>query len=374
MGKYDLAYSGERLEYCSGIFERLADTYEKLMAQYDGDDPVAGTYALQLRELSRLLKEYAGLSSRSIMLAQDQEEDVENILLTCGVKVERMWLTQREDGSRELNLSMKSVGKKCPTTREIANLLAEALGNNWISSDNNRIMLNGIYNIYTFVEGGRFACVSGIARRNKDQNIVSGDGVSVEPFTEGKTMVALADGMGSGVSANEKSRLVIELMEDALCAGFTQKAIIEMINTTLSLNDNQGIPITLDLCVIDAVLGIANFVKLGAVATFIKRDGWVEIIQSETLPMGVLAKVDFDYTMKKLYAGDYVIMVSDGVLEELPCVNKEKALMDIVAGLESRNPTIMAEEIISKVLLWPKSIEEAPKDDMTALVIGLYER
>ena len=40
--------------------------------------------------------------------------------------------------------------------------------------------------------------------------------------------------------------------------------------------------------------------------------------------MGVLEQVDYDCTDKKLYDGDYVIMISDGVLDNLPCVNKEE--------------------------------------------------
>lgn len=51
----------------------------------------------------------------------------------------------------------------------------------------------------------------------------------------------------------------------------------------------------------------------------------MEIIQSTTLPMGVLEQVDYDCTTKKLYDGDYIVMVSDGVLDNIPCVNKRNA-------------------------------------------------
>lgn len=374
MGKYDLAYSGERLEYCSGIFERLADTYENILTRGAGISPVSKTYALQLRELSRLLKEYAGLSGCTFELDQKQKTELDNILRAHGIEQRAVSLIEREDGNRELQLSLKATGKKCPTTREVAMLVEDIVGNHWVSSNNNRIMLNGVFNSYTFVEGGRFTCVPGIARSNKAGNVVSGDSVTVEEVAGGKTLAALSDGMGTGTLANEASRFVLDLMEDGLRAGFKLEAIMELINTTLAVNEYGEMPITLDVCVVDAVLGIAHFVKLGAVATFVKRKEWVELIQSETLPMGVLNDLDYDSSVKKMYAGDYIIMVSDGILEELPCVNKEKALMDIIAGLESRNPEIMAQEILSKVLEWPKLKEFSNKDDMTVLVIGLYER
>ena len=38
--------------------------------------------------------------------------------------------------------------------------------------------------------------------------------------------------------------------------------------------------------------------------------------------MGVLEQVDYDCTTKKLYDGNYIIMISDGVLDNLSGINK----------------------------------------------------
>ena len=40
----------------------------------------------------------------------------------------------------------------------------------------------------------------------------------------------------------------------------------------------------------------------------------METIQSTSLPAGMFEQVEFDTTAKKLYDGDYIIMVSDGTL------------------------------------------------------------
>ena len=56
---------------------------------------------------------------------------------------------------------------------------------------------------------------------------------------------------------------------------------------------------------------------LGAACTYIKRGNWVECIKSTSLPMGVLEEVDMETITKKLYDGDFVIMVSDGIVDAL---------------------------------------------------------
>lgn len=375
MEKYNLAYTGEHLEYSAKVLEKLADTYESLAVKYQGYNPVADSVIVQLKEVSRLIMEYTGAYSRETVLGEEDWKNIEKALDKRGVKVNGLKVIERGDGHRELHMQLKAFKKKCPTTREIAGIISEVMDTVFDSSENNRIMLNGNFNEYTFVECGRFTIMHGVARQNKAGNTVSGDNYSINEISQGKVVISLADGMGSGFEANEDSSMVIELMEDAIKAGFSEAAAIEMINTAMSVNDILGVPVTIDMCVLDIFLGIANFIKLGAVATYIKRDGWVEIIQSETLPIGVLNKVDFDHTVKKMYADDYIIMISDGVLEAIPSLDKENVFLDIVAETQSKNPERMAEEILEKVIrLSEDNIEVCTKDDMTVIVTGLFAR
>lgn len=375
MEKYNLAYTGEHLEYSAQVLKKIADTYEILAARHQEHNPAADSVIIQLKEVARLILEYTGAYSREVKLPEEDRKDMENALEKRGVQARDIKVIERGDGRREIHMYLKSFKKKCPTTREIAGIMTETLQALFDSSENNRIMLNGNFNEYIFMECGRFGAMHGIARRNKAGNAVSGDTFSINEISRGKIVIGLADGMGSGYEANEESSLVVELLEEAVRAGFSEAAAIEMINTAMAINDVAGVPVTMDMCILDTFLGIAGFMKLGAVATYIKRDGWVEIIQSETLPMGVLSKVDFDYTVKKMYADDYIIMISDGVLESIPVLDKEEAFLEILSGVQSRNPERMAEEILDKVMDLPGNRKEnMPKDDMTVIVTGLFAR
>lgn len=368
MGKYNLAYTGERLECSAKVLEKMVSVYEKLSVRYQQSETGNPVISL-LKEIARLIMEFTGAYSREIQLDAQVYEEIERSFDRRGIKTERIRVIERGDGHREFYLYLKTYKNKCPTTREVAGMLTELMGTCIIPEENNRVMLNGNFNEYIFSESGRFHIVYGVTRRNKAGNRISGDTYSVNEISHGKTVISLADGMGAGSRANEDSALVIELVEEAVKAGFCEAVAIDMVNTAMTAKNTEGAPITVDMCVVDTVLGIANFIKMGAVATYIKRDGWVEIIQSETLPIGIFQRVDFDHSIKKLYAGDYIIMVSDGVLEAIEALDKEEAFMNIVAGLVSENPQGMADEIIDKVL----KIKE-PNDDMTVIVAGIFAR
>ena len=43
----------------------------------------------------------------------------------------------------------------------------------------------------------------------------------------------------------------------------------------------------------------------------------MECIKSTSLPMGIFEQVDMETITKKLYAGDFIIMISDGIVDSL---------------------------------------------------------
>lgn len=67
---------------------------------------------------------------------------------------------------------------------------------------------------------------------------------------------------------------------------------------------------------------------------------------------------------------DYVIMVSDGVIEGLSQGIGEEALSEIISRTELKNPTEMANYILNYVIRMCKG---AIRDDMTVVVSGIWE-
>jgi len=116
---------------------------------------------------------------------------------------------------------------------------------------------------------------------------------------------------------------------------------------------------------------LCRFYKIGAAATFIRRNGIVECLISTSLPVGVSYKLDMEKSEKDLYNGDFLVMVSDGVLEYLHVPNPEETMQEIIESIETNNATILAKRILERVLLFTGG---KAADDMTVLATAIWEK
>src|SRR5699024_1486104 len=186
----------------------------------------------------------------------------------------------------------------------------------------------------------------------------------------GRRGVVLSDGMGFGEEACRESTLVIELLEELLAAGFPEKTAIQMINTTLVIGREEIHYSTVDMTVFDLYTGECEIIKAGASSTFIKKKDSVEHLSSTSLPIGVMNHIEIDSVKRKLEDGDFVIMVTDGVLDALPVGEQDILLETIIQGSAISNPREMAHHILEQVLAWTG---KEPADDMTLLAVGIWD-
>ena len=364
--KYEMAYSFTRLEETANTFRRLGETYEDV----GSIGTAMGTIKRQLFMVADVLDQCRGYSSQVITLSKSEESDIIRVFLSKGIRIKWIRVVQRAPQKKEIVIMARTVKRGCVTTKDMAAEISRYFEGNFYSSKENRIIINEEFYQYSFFQEARFCMLYGISRYNKDKMKVSGDNFFISALECGRTVAALADGMGTGKKAFCESQAVIELMEQCLNAGFDEKTSIEMINAAFIAGEYGGNPVTVDMSIVDRNLGVLNCIKMGAASTFVKRDNWVEIIKSTTLPIGVLEQVDYDCTAKKLYDGDYVVMVSDGILENLPFINKEQKLVEIINSIVVKAPEAMASEILDKSLAYNSMIA---KDDMTVIVLGLFD-
>lgn len=187
----------------------------------------------------------------------------------------------------------------------------------------------------------------------------------------GKKGAALSDGMGSGEAACKESTMVVEMLEELLEAGFPVKTAIQIMNTALVIGRDDVRFSTIDVSLFDLYSGTCEFVKAGASATFIKKKEGVERISSATLPIGVIQEIDIDVEKRELESGDFVIMVTDGVMDALPTGEQETLMETFILEAAINNPKELAHHLLGRVLEWTG---ELPLDDMTILVIGIWKR
>ena len=361
-----MTYTVSRLSETAKTFRRLGEAYESA----SGEEAQSPCFKHQLFLVADILDDCTLMQMQADKPSKSVFRDMSSRALISGIVIREVNVLKNKTGKNEIVVLAKTLGKGCVSERKIRKIVSDVLGCGYYSDHNNRLVVNDESQQYVYHQENRFRFLSGVARKCKDKGGFNGDNFMVSNLACGKVVAAIADGCGSGKRAFIESRMVIELMENCIDAGFEERTAIDFINSAYINGGGRGNPVTMDMSVVDCQSGIMHCIKLGAVSTFIKRDGWVEIIKSSTLPMGVLEQVDYDCTDKKLYDGDYVIMISDGVLDNLPCVNKEEKLVEIINAVKMKKPKAIAEEILKASMGYNN---EKAFDDCTVLVFGVFD-
>ena len=329
------------------------------------------TVMVQFRELAVILEEFAHQMEQATDITAQKEEAVRRVFRLHHMVVENLLLLEYENKQREAYLTVRTQGGKCVTARDAAELFGQAVGSgNWYAPPDTRTLVTRQPAAIRFTEAGDYRMLYGVARISKGGAGVSGDNYTYSGNMPGQVVMNLSDGMGSGEGAARESQKVVELTEQLLETGFSARAALKMVNTILMLTGVEQHPATLDLCCVDLHTGVLEAMKMGAVATFVLSGETVEVLEAGELPAGVICGVEPVLLSRKLWDGDRVVMVTDGVLDACPGDDKELSLKEYIEGMTVKSPQDMAE----RILRFACQGSGAARDDMTVLAAGIWKR
>lgn len=224
-------------------------------------------------------------------------------------------------------------------------------------------LVNGAKEVVLKTKAG-YDIVFGSASQTKTGKVLSGDTHSLIKIDDGKYMVALCDGMGSGEGAHKVSDLTITLIENFYKAGFDNDIILNSVNKLLSINSEEKFS-ALDICVFDLRRSLMDFIKLGSPTTFIKHKFETEVIETSGLPIGVLDEMKPHITKKVFTDYDMVVLVSDGVFDAFG----EEDLKIFINNVTSTNPQTVADEILDRAV---ELSDGVLNDDYTVVAVRVY--
>lgn len=216
-----------------------------------------------------------------------------------------------------------------------------------------------------FAPRPRFDISLGLARATKNGSETSGDTYTFLRLPQGKYLVALCDGMGSGERAERASAAAIGMVENFYRAGFDNDLILDCVNRLLTAAESDVFT-AVDICVVDLKDGLADFVKLGAPKGMIKVGDTVGFIEGASLPVGIVEEVKPTITKKVLRKGDVLVLASDGFWDSFADDNVPATLLH-----ESfiSNPQALAEDLLGHALA---ATEGVAVDDITVLIAKVY--
>lgn len=364
--------SESSLEEKRGRMLELASSFKALarsIGRFHTRNDLSFAAAVQLSETAALLEDMTEHMEEH-RDRRSAEGSIMKALERARIDVRYVHIIRQQNGRERLQIEMRSSGGRIMTTKEVSEYISRGYGKKIRACQDGKSILNREYAVYRFVEAPNFMVLHGASGMTKSGEELSGDNFSCTELAEGQLLMGIVDGMGSGDEASGDSEEIIGLLEDLLKAGYEEETALRLVNSVLLGKENGEASTAVDLAITDLYSGKCSFYKSGAAATFIKRNQWVEVMKSTSLPIGVLKEVDYEASCKKLYDGDYIVMVSDGVLEALSGDNKEEALGRLLMDIDTRNPKEMADRLLEAV---KEYTGQEIMDDMTVLVTGIWQ-
>ncbi|MBS6396389.1 MAG: SpoIIE family protein phosphatase [Clostridiales bacterium] len=322
----------------------------------------------QLREMSQIL---VGTMERIYSTREDEglEQEIGNRLRLLGIQVHKAFFYGPKGKKRQVYITMRTRRKICVPVKKIAATLSDLMECEMTPARDSRSFVSQERVTVLFVEGTAYNVLYGMKKATRQNEAVSGDNFSVFWLPEGRFYAGLSDGMGSGIQACAQSELVLDLLEQFLEAGFSKETAVRMINSSIVLQPDAPVFSTVDLASVDLYTGVCDFLKVGAAASFLRKENGVECIHGTGLPAGVSSQLVLEPYRLRMYDGNLLFLVTDGIISALPPGQEEEILKKLIWELPAGTPSEMAERLMEQVRSYGGAV-----DDMTILVVGIWKR
>ena len=338
--------------FCGGKMLRCAsDVYASIRSavkEAERERENCASYARRLDGLRRLTGRIAKNISEDYRYDGELSAKIKRDLPETGVPCGGCLVTSRGKG---VVLVPASNG-----TEEAERGLSRILGRVKIERTDD---ISGGWRALSFVPAPRFDVVYACSTLPKEGNTANGDSFSAEAVGE-RAIISLCDGSGSGRRAARLSQSTLSLIENHYRAGFGAEECVESVNSFLSSRTGEDFS-ALDIVSVDLSSGDSDILKAGSPATYVLHGETVTVIGGSALPVGALDKASYSLARRRLNAGDFVVLVTDGVSDALP------ALPEVIAAHTSPNVKRMADGILAV------AGETGRRDDMSVLVMRLIK-
>ena len=213
----------------------------------------------------------------------------------------------------------------------------------------------------------RYDAAFGIASATKAGETACGDTCSVIRIDERTFLCALSDGMGSGEYARRISDCAVSLIESFYRAGMAGETVLSTVNRLLSFNREESFA-CIDMATVNLDSGRADIVKIGSPLAFLLAEQSIEILEGDSLPLGLLDGVRPTALERTLADGNVLLFISDGITAAF---GSSTDIADFLVLRRTENPQALADDLLAEALARTGG---TPPDDMTAVAVRLFEQ
>lgn len=318
--------------------------------------------SLQLGGTSEIFNELSKQFSNNAQISNKKSKHTLNCLQAAGITCTECVVTEGTSGINEIAMIVRNADVVNPQIYQVCEKLYNTAFEKQMCVQTN---IAG-WSLLSLAPQNRYKLVYGCATQAIDLSGKNGDNYVVNKLTDSKHLIAICDGMGHGDHANLISTLTINLIESYYKCGLSSNVVLDSVNSILLPASDSGF-CTLDACIVDIISGQLDFIKIGSTISLIKSHDQTFIIDVESLPLGVTEKVYPSVKKQTIYAGDIIILVSDGIVDAF---ESPEQFCNFVNNENAINMQLFAEGILEEA----EARSTTHKDDMTVIACRLMQK
>ncbi len=338
---------------------RQLGEYKTYMTEAENAASGRSLLAGQAQGVSEILRELALEQSEPLYLYSDKERLFSVALLRVGIVCSELLIYGDEE---DLTVSLVTYGNA--DVKKIAAVASHLFSATMMISE--KLTLGNDKFCCILRKKPTFDAAFGVACAKKAGENESGDTHSVMKIDERKFLVALSDGMGSGEYAHKVSETTLSLLESFYRAKMPSPLVLSAVNKLMTFSKEESFA-CVDIAVVDLDDGRADIVKIGSPLGFILSGNTVKVLESTSLPMGILDALKPDCAAYTLLENDVLLFLSDGVADAF---GSSADLYEVLRTVPLHNPQQLADTLLQQALA---AAGGRAKDDMTAVAVRLFK-
>ncbi len=316
-------------------------------------------FALDYEAMSELLREAVKESDKEFEPDSELAKSASDTLGALGVRSGAFGAWGKR--KKTIVASGIDVGTLAVSSAEIRKALCKETG---LHLGDPKFVFDGDYVTMTLESRERFTTDSFLVSGKKKDEKESGDVVRTFSSDSKLSYAMICDGMGSGPRAAECAEISALFIEKMLSAGNFKGVTMKMLSNFIR-SRGEECHCTVDLFEFDCLSGEGTFLKCGAAASYILRNGNLFKIDASTMPLGITREINAENIKMNLQSGDTVVMMSDGVAH---CLEDALWVPEVIISCSKSSPEETAREIYSRAVR-----EKDHSDDISVAVIKISD-
>ena len=369
-GKVEREDFGQPLSAHCGRLNQLTDAVNRGYGEFVVRSAAEGraqqvrdVVAVQFETTSRMLEEMAGELELYERFDYTAAQKVEETLRLAGIQP--FDVSCRTDRFDRMSVEIVSAPVDCARlnkaelTAEISRACARTFQQPCVTTAGGkcRIQMN---------ELPVFRVKSGCAQHICGNGKLCGDSWETFPDGNGRQIAILSDGMGTGGRAAVDGAMACGIMTRLVKAGIGFDAALKIVNSALLVKSGDESLATMDISAVDLFSGSVELFKAGASAAVLRRNGSASVVDTPSLPIGILNDTRFAKSSETLAQGDLLVLMTDGAL-----ASGADWICEEVEKWDGRIPQELAETIVSRAI---SGRSDGHDDDITVLVQMLVKQ